>query len=38
MLTFQDVTNCAQCCGYQDLAELLTNSPCVMTAEVLEIQ
>jgi hypothetical protein len=38
LLPFQDVTNCAQCCGYQDLAKLLTKSPCVMTAEILEIQ
>jgi hypothetical protein len=29
--------HCAQWCGYLDLAKLLTNSPCVMTTEVLEI-
>ncbi len=29
---------CAQCCGPLDLAKLLTESPCVMTTEVLDIR
>jgi hypothetical protein len=29
---------CAQCCGPLDLAWLLTESPCVMTTEVLDIR
>ena len=29
---------CAQCCGPLDLAQLLTESPCVMTTEVLDIR
>ncbi len=28
---------CAQCCGPLDLAKLLTESPCVMTTEVLSL-
>jgi hypothetical protein len=28
----------AQCCGPLDLARLLTESPCVMTTEVLDIR
>jgi hypothetical protein len=30
--------HCGQCCGPQDLARLLTESPCVMTTEVLDIR
>ena len=29
---------CAQCCGPLDLDKLLTESPCVMTTEVLDIR
>ena len=29
---------CTQCCGPLDLARLLTESPCVMTTEVLDIR
>jgi hypothetical protein len=29
---------CVQCCGPLDLARLLTESPCVMTTEVLDIR
>ena len=29
---------CAQYCGPLDLAKLLTESPCVMTTEVLDIR
>jgi len=29
---------CAQCCGYLDFTYQHTDSPCVMTTEVLEIR
>ena len=29
---------CTQCCGPLDLAKLLTESPCVMTTEILDIR
>ena len=29
---------CTQCCGPLDLAKLITESPCVMTTEVLDIR
>jgi hypothetical protein len=40
-LPFQDVTrpkSVAHSCGPLDLARLLTESPCVMTTEVLDIR